>query len=138
MAATTAALYMWTKMYGLYYVERVNLHVPSAALTDRTSLHFERATNDTEEVFEIDALRDEHRLLISLRFELTTTTVVELMPFLTFTADRADEFRQALLLHVQISAAVPTSALVGIAWLCASTLVWQMAVVTGAFGAFWL
>ena len=55
----TAALYMWTNMCGTH-LEREMLHVPVAALTNRVALFLERATNNNEEVFEVDVLREKH------------------------------------------------------------------------------
>ena len=92
-------------------------------------------------MLEMDALRDEHRLLMLLRFDVATTMVAELIevlfkptdivtraactPLLRFISDRVG----------RSPTAVPTSAL---ARYCLAvrvfTLVWQMAVLSGAVG----
>ena len=93
-------------------LERVEPRVPLAALSNSAALFLERATNDTEEVFEVFALREE-RLLMLLEFGVSSTTVAERVelqvrradidtraawtPFLRSTADRGGEGRQTLL-----------------------------------------
>ena len=119
MTAATATQYMWTNMH-CTCLERVDPRVPLAALSNRAALFLERATNDTEEVFEVIVLREEHRFLMMLELMSTTTIAecVELLfrrtdiltraawtPFLRCTADLAGagECGQTLLLQVQIS-----------------------------------
>ena len=46
--AVAAALYMWTKMHSTY-LERVDLHVPLSAFTDRAALFLERAQRTTSQ-----------------------------------------------------------------------------------------
>ena len=122
--------------------------------TDRASVFLECATNGNGEVFEVDVLREEHRLLMLLEFDAGSNAIAECIavlpkridivtraartPYPRFTADRAGEFGQTLPLQVRISAAFLTSALARTAWLCALIPAWQMAVVSGAVGASWL